>query len=1145
MKKCFLVFSVTLLLMVNSLLAGNKNILMGFKITVDNDKNIQVAALDTQNKETAPVMQQQDSGQSDILVTGQMAATTTDVMQLQSQSQPRKKQTGSRLFYTNNSLSTLDATDNALAQADLFIYTGSEANNYFNYNTGTTEFQVINSVANGGNAAAGIFRLGWYLSDDITVDENDYLITSSPTTGQLQSGYYVELEGTAVLSSLANLPDSEYYVMIVVDDLNQVNEADETNNFNYFSDVTIDYGGSGLADLLVYTGTGSTNTFTYDPANGLLTVTNSIGNNGNTVANNFYVGWYLTKLPILTTNAFKISMVSETSGLEPQYYNNYSLNSNLHDFGNLPSGNYYLWVFADCSNMVKESNEANNSAYFSDTKISYSGAGQPDLAVFQGTAATNGYRYDDMTKQLDIVNSIGNFGQTAAQSFRTGWYLSTDLNLTTADVIVAAEQTTEALLPNYYININTGADLSALSVTAGLYYVIIFIDDNGQVAESDEDNNASYFYEQLQYGQTSGDPDINIQNASLYLNPDAGNIRKAADKSETPSAQQKLDSQIKADHAAGELLIKFRDTVTPQQITAFMQQHGLETIKAYKILPNTFHVRITDQQPAGDKARSLMSLPQVEIVDLNMKSRVHAVPNDPGFDGLFGMHNEGQTGGEDDADIDAPEAWDIETGSGQVIVGILDSGIDYDHPDLEDNMWINADEIPDNGVDDDDNGYIDDIHGWDFAYGDNDPSDYCGHGTHVAGTVGAIGNNGIGVAGVCWNVKLMALKYLNDESSGWTNDMLTAFEYGVANGVDIIQNSTGGGSYEEVLKRAIANTNTLFVSSAGNDAKDTDEDAAYPSAYNCANILAVAALDHNNDISTFSNFGAQTVDLAAYGTDILSTKPYNETEIDFGAPGSGLDPDYYGIISGTSMSTPQVSGAAALLLSHNPDYTWQELKSAIMENVDVVSSMLGKCVTHGKLNVYKALNASGTVTNKTIFVIQNQGLQTLTVSAITSNKTWLTVTGYPAAPFTINSGYFQQVQVNVNWNQAGTAAQQGTITIQSNDPDEPQVTVTVHINSGTVIAELDAAPTGFTLGRNYPNPFNPATKIDYSLPVRSHVKLSVYNVLGQQVALLVNEIRDAGNYNVTFDAAGLESGVYLYKFEAGDYSRTEKMLLVK
>jgi len=1144
MKKWVLLATTMFLVVVNNLLAEKQQIFTGLMVTVDSDKNITVTALDQENKNLT-ALQRQDNGQTEMLITGQMVTGSSEKMQLQRQTRETELRTGTRLFHQNNSLSSANVTDNARAQSDLFIYTGSEANNYFNYNTGTTELQIVNSVANGGNAAAGIFRLGWYLSNDTIIDDNDRLITSSPTTGQLQAGYYVELQGATSLSSLSNLPNSEYYVMIIVDDLNQVNEADETNNFNYFSDVTIDYGGSGLADLMVYTGEGATNTFTYDPANDLLTVTNSIGNNGNTVANNFYVGWYLTKLPILTTNAFKISMVSETSGLQPQYYNDYSLNYNLQNLENLPAGNYFLWVFADCSNMVEESNEANNSAYFSDTKLSYSGAGQPDLAVFQGTAATNGYRYDDMTKQLDIVNSIGNFGKTAAQTFRTGWYLSTDLNLTTADVIVAAEQTTEALLPNYYININTGADLSSLSLPAGLYYLIIFIDDNGEIAETNEDNNASYFYEQLQYGQTSGDPDINIQNANLYLNPDAGNARKAADKSVTPSAMQKLDSQIKADHAAGELLIKFRDIVTPQQINAFMQQHGLETIKAYKILPNTFHVRITDQQTAGDKARSLMSLPQVEIVDLNMKSQVHAVPNDPGFDGLFGMHNEGQTGGEDDADIDAPEAWDSETGSGQVIVGVLDSGIDYDHPDLADNMWINADEIPDNGVDDDDNGYIDDIHGWDFAYSDNDPSDYCGHGTHVAGTVGAIGNNGIGVAGVCWNVKLMALKYLDDESSGWTNDMLTAFEYGVANGVDIIQNSTGGGSYEEVLKRAIANTNTLFVSSAGNDAKNTDEDAAYPSAYNCANILAVAALDHNNEISTFSNFGAQTVDLAAYGTDILSTKPYNETEIDFGAPGSGLDPDYYGIISGTSMSTPQVSGAAALLLAHNPDYTWQELKSAIMENVDVVSSMLGKCVTHGKLNVYKALNASGTVSNKTIFVIQNQGLQTLTVSSISSNKTWLTVAGYPATPFTINSGYFQQVQVNVNWNQAGTAPDQGTITIQSNDPDEPQVTVTVHINSGTAVAENNAAPVGFTLGQNYPNPFNPATTIDYSLPVRSHVKLSVYNVLGQQVALLVNETRDAGNYNITFDAAGLESGVYLYKLEAGDYSRTEKMLLVK
>jgi len=480
-----------------------------------------------------------------------------------------------------------------------------------------------------------------------------------------------------------------------------------------------------------------------------------------------------------------------------------------------------------------------------------------------------------------------------------------------------------------------------------------------------------------------------------------------------------------------------------------------------------------------------------------------------------------------------------------VLVGILDSGVDYDHPDLAANMWVNPGETPNNGIDDDNNGYIDDIYGWDWAFNDNAPTDYCGHGTHVAGTVGAVGDNGQGVTGVCWTVKMMALKYLDDEGSGSSSDAISAIEYAAANGVDIIQNSTGGGSFSATYKMAIENANVLFVSSAGNDSKDTDVEASYPASYNSPNIISVAALDHNDYISTFSNFGATTIDLAAYGTNILSTKPGNVTDINFGVPGAGLDLQYYGVISGTSMSTPQVSGAAALLLSQKQDMSWLDLKDAILDNVDVAAAMLGRCVTHGKLNVNKAITAAGTGHDNPVFIIQNNGLKKLTVSSITGDKTWLTTSGYSGTPFDINSGFFQQCQVNVDWNNAGSDPQTGTINIQSNDPDEPLVTVTVNINSGTAVRERETTPFVYMLEQNYPNPFNPVTTINYSIPVRTQVRLSVYNLLGQEVALLVNETQEPGGFNVRFDASALQSGVYLYKIETEQFTRTAKMLLVK
>ncbi|MEJ2054846.1 MAG: S8 family serine peptidase, partial [Calditrichaceae bacterium] len=334
-------------------------------------------------------------------------------------------------------------------------------------------------------------------------------------------------------------------------------------------------------------------------------------------------------------------------------------------------------------------------------------------------------------------------------------------------------------------------------------------------------------------------------------------------------------------------------------------------------------------------------------------------PNDPGIEGVYAMNNTGQTGGTIDADIDAFEAWDVATGKSTIIVGIIDSGIDFDHPDLADNMWINSGEIAGNGIDDDGNGYVDDMYGWDWAYGDNTPSDYCGHGTHCAGTIGAAGNNGIGVAGVNWNVKLMALKFLDDYGSGTTSGAVAALEYAAQMGALLTSNSWGGGSYDEALKTAIENSNMLFIAAAGNDDMDNDIYPHYPSSYDLDNIIAVAATDHNDAKAYFSCYGLESVDLAAPGVDILSTKPDNYTDIIFDSPGWGLSSTYYGKISGTSMATPAVSGAAALIYSRNKGLHWSEVKSVIMDNVDPIPAMEGITVTGGRLNVFNAIVSVG------------------------------------------------------------------------------------------------------------------------------------------------------------------------------------------
>lgn len=338
--------------------------------------------------------------------------------------------------------------------------------------------------------------------------------------------------------------------------------------------------------------------------------------------------------------------------------------------------------------------------------------------------------------------------------------------------------------------------------------------------------------------------------------------------------------------------------------------------------------------------------PLIDYAEPNYLQYVDQTPNDPNFSQLWGLNNTGQTGGINDADIDAPEAWNISTGSSEIIVGVIDTGIDYDHKDLAVNIWSNPEEIPGNGIDDDANGYVDDVHGINSITGTGDPMDDHYHGTHCSGTIGAVGNNTIGVVGVNWTVKLIGLKFLDSGGSGWTDDAIECINYAVAlknSGVNIrvLSNSWGGGGYSQALADAIDvadNAGILFVAAAGNSSLNNDIIPHYPSSYTNDNILSVASIDHNDELSYFSNYGPESVDLGAPGSSILSTVPDNS----------------YSTLSGTSMATPHVSGAAALLLSVNDQLSVQQLKSLLMDYGE--SGLDGMCVSNRKLNVYNSLS---------------------------------------------------------------------------------------------------------------------------------------------------------------------------------------------
>ena len=398
-------------------------------------------------------------------------------------------------------------------------------------------------------------------------------------------------------------------------------------------------------------------------------------------------------------------------------------------------------------------------------------------------------------------------------------------------------------------------------------------------------------------------------------------------------------------YAEGEVLIKFKPGVLQDRISAINSDAGVKVIKVVPKI-NLHRLRSTKGKTTKELLEFYRQDPNVEYAEPNYIITIDANPNDPDYPLLWGLNNTGQTGGTADADIDAPEAWDYLYGSwGDVVVAVIDTGVDYNHPELTNNMWVNTGEVPGDGIDNDGNGYIDDYRGWDFFNKDNDPFDDHNHGTHVAGTIAAAGYNGIGLIGVNYKAKIMPVKFLGSAGYGYTSDAIEAILYAARMGAKVMSNSWGGGGYSTALRDAIntayANGNgALFIAAAGNDFSDGDFTPHYPSSYDVPNVVAVAATDHNDAMAFFSNYGFTSVDLGAPGMNIYSAKPNNE----------------YRYASGTSMATPHVSGVAALIMAAYPYLTVDEVKNLILNSSDPNTSLQNKTVTGGRLNAYNALN---------------------------------------------------------------------------------------------------------------------------------------------------------------------------------------------
>lgn len=392
------------------------------------------------------------------------------------------------------------------------------------------------------------------------------------------------------------------------------------------------------------------------------------------------------------------------------------------------------------------------------------------------------------------------------------------------------------------------------------------------------------------------------------------------------------------------ILVQFKPDAV---LSGNIDLHGAKITQSLELVDGLYELQLSQGMSVEGALAVFQADTRVATAEANYRLMLERIPNDPRFSSMYGLNNTAQTGGTNDADIDAPEAWNINTGTRRTIVAVIDTGVDYNHQDLAANMWRNAGEIAGDGIDNDGNGYADDIYGYDFANNDADPFDDQGHGTHVAGTIGAVGNNGIGTTGVNWNTRIMALKFLAADGSGSTAGAISALNYAVRMGANLSNNSWGGGGSSSLLSQAIGNARTaghIFVAAAGNSGQNNDLTPNYPSNYSFDNVVAVAATDSRDALASFSCYGATTVDIAAPGVGILSTLPGNT----------------YGTYSGTSMATPHVSGAISLIWDQNPTFTYQQVIAKLYSSVDKIAGLNGKVATGGRLNIGNALNGNTT-----------------------------------------------------------------------------------------------------------------------------------------------------------------------------------------
>lgn len=628
----------------------------------------------------------------------------------------------------------------------------------------------------------------------------------------------------------------------------------------------------------------------------------------------------------------------------------------------------------------------------------------------------------------------------------------------------------------------------------------------------------------------------------------------------------------------GQLIIQLKQSASAENVENSFSSIEL---KRGRLLSKRMNIWLFDYNPQKISSENvLFGIRQNENVNIvqfnhyvqkrNGNEVMENFPSDPMFDQQWALNNTGQSGGTPDADIDAPEAWDLTTGGttilgDTIVIAIVDGGCDLNHEDLT--YWHNYGEIPSNGIDDDNNGYIDDYRGWN-AYNNNGnvPSDF--HGTHVAGITAARGNNGLGVSGINWNAQVMPVAASSGTEAvvvaGYAYVMEMRARYNETSGAEgafvTATNSSFGVDYGQpadypiwcAMYDSLGVQGILSCAATANLNINVDTAGDIPTTCTSPFLISVTNTTRNDLKNSGAAYGPESIDLGAPGTSILSTVPGNS----------------YSNLTGTSMATPEVTGSIALMFAaadsalmlsyrNDPASGALQFREYLLNSVDPIPSLEGITVTGGRLNVFRA----ATEVSQSITPVE-----LISFSAVPENNSvklnWITATELNNKGFEVerasldNNGRKSKYVSLTTISGSGSSTEKSSYDFQDKNL-EPGIYFYrlkqsdfggLSVFSNEIRVEVKP-PQKYSLLQNYPNPFNPSTTIGFTLPENSYVTLGVYNIVGELVKKITGDTFDAGYHSVDFNAAGVPSGVYIYRIEARGESRTfvtsKKMILIK